>query len=144
MTRIVPDEFFEQDGRKSPMEGLSLDTDKIRRSRFYYLNLLTEFAIRLFTKAGVPFARETFAATHCVDDAYIPLEPLASLQQPLTVVNATAEALDADALAPLARFLSTSRATTSPAARRLTFLHLTCKWPSRFPTSSCPTSTTSS
>lgn len=104
VTRIVPDEFFEQDGRKSPMEGLSLDTDKIRRSRFYYLNLLTEFAIRLFTKAGVPFARETFAATHCVDDAYIPLEPLASLQQPLTVVNATAEALDADALAPLARF----------------------------------------
>lgn len=104
VTRIVPDEFFEQDGRKSPMEGLSLDTDKIRRTRFYYLNLLTEFATRLFTKAGVPFARETFAATHCVDDAYIPLEPLASLQQPLTVVNATGDTLDADALAPLARF----------------------------------------
>lgn len=104
VTRIVPDEFFEQDGRKSPMEGLSLDTDKIRRTRFYYLNLLTEFAIRLFTKAGVPFARETFVATHCVDDAYIPLEPLASLHQPLTVVNATLDALDADALAPLERF----------------------------------------
>lgn len=104
VTRIVPDEFYEQDGRKSPMEGLSLDTDKIRRARFYYLNLLTEFAIRLFTEAGVPFARETFAATHCVDDAYIPLEPLASLQQPLIVVNATVDTLDADALAPLARF----------------------------------------
>lgn len=104
VTRIVPDEFFEQDGRKSPMEGLSLDTDKIRRTRFYYLNLLTEFAIRLFTKAGVAFERETFAATHCVDDAYIPLEPLANLQQPLTVVNATLDALDADATAPLERF----------------------------------------
>lgn len=104
VTRIVPDEFFEQDGRKSPMEGLSLDTDKIRRTRFYYLNLLTEVAVRLFTKAAVPFARETFAATHCVDDAYIPLEPLASLHQPLTVVNATLDALDADALAPLERF----------------------------------------
>lgn len=104
VTRIVPDEFFEQDGRKSPMEGISLDTDKIRRTRFYYLNLLTEFAIQLFTKAGVPFARETFAATHCVDDAYIPLEPLASLHQPLTVVNTTPDTLDADALAPLARF----------------------------------------
>ncbi|WP_431274661.1 hypothetical protein ACQ858_22135 [Variovorax ureilyticus] len=104
VTRIVPDEFYEQDGRKSPMEGLSLDTDKIRRTRFYYLNLLTEFAIRLFTKADVPFARETFAATHCVDDAYIPLEPLANLHQPLVVVNTTLQPLDHDALAPLARF----------------------------------------
>lgn len=104
VTRIVPDEFYEQDGRKSPMEGLSLDTDKIRRTRFYYLNLLTEFAIRLFTRAGVPFTRETFAATHCVDDAYIPLEPLANLQQPLVVVNTTQEPLDHDALAPLVRF----------------------------------------
>lgn len=104
VTRIVPDEFYEQDGRKSPMEGLSLDTDKIRRTRFYYLNLLTEFAMRLFSRAGVPFARETFAATHCVDEAYIPLEPLASLQQPLVVVNTTQEPLDHDALAPLVRF----------------------------------------
>jgi len=104
VTRIVPDEFYEQDGRKAPMEGLSLDTDKIRRTRFYYLNLLTEFAMRLFTKADVPFTRETFAATHCVDDAYIPLEPLASLQQPLVVVNTTPEPVDHDALAPLARF----------------------------------------
>jgi hypothetical protein len=104
VTRIVPDEFYEADGRKKPMEGLSLDTDKIRRTRFYYLNLLTEFAMRLFTRAGVPFARETFAATHCVDDAYIPLEPLANLQQPLVVVNATADPLDHDALAPLSRF----------------------------------------
>lgn len=103
VTRIVPDEFYEQDGRKSPMEGLSLDTDKIRRTRLYYLNLLTEFAIRLFTKANVPFARETFTATHCVDDAYIPLQPLANLQQPIVVVNTTAETLDHDALAPLAR-----------------------------------------
>lgn len=104
VTRIVPDEFYDQDGRKFPMEGLSLDIDKIRRTRVYYLNLLTEFAIRLFTRAGVPFTRETFAASHCVDDAYIPLEPLANLQQPLVVVNTTQEPLDHDALAPLVRF----------------------------------------
>lgn len=103
ITRIVPDEFYEQDGRKSPMDGLSLDTDKIRRTRIYYLNLLTEFAIRLFTKANVPFARETFTATHCVDDAYIPLQSLVNLQQPIVVVNTTAETLDYDALAPLVR-----------------------------------------
>ena len=84
--------------------SLSLDTDKVRRTRFYYLNLLTEFAMQLFTRAGVPFTRETFAATHCVDDAYIPLEPLASLQRPLVVVNTTQEPLDHDALAPLIRF----------------------------------------
>lgn len=104
VTRIVPDQFYEQDGRKSPIEGLSLDTDKIRRTRLYYLNLLTEFAMRLFTKADVPFARESFVATHCVDDAYIPLQPLANLQQPLVVVNTTPEPLSHDALAPLARF----------------------------------------
>jgi hypothetical protein len=104
VTRIVPDDFFELDGRKSPMEGLSLDRDKVRRTRLYYLNLLTEFAIRLFTKAGVPFERETFVASHCVDDAYIPLEPLANLQRPLMVVNTTSDHLDHDALAPLTRF----------------------------------------
>lgn len=104
VTRIVPDEFVELDGRKSPMDGLSLDTDKIRRTRFYYLNLLTEFAARLFTKAGVSFVRETFTATHCIDDAYIPLEPLANLQQPLMLVNSTSDELEADALAPLVRF----------------------------------------
>lgn len=104
VTRIVPDDFYENDARKSPMEGVSLDRDKVRRTRFYYLNLLTEFAIRLFTKAEVPFAREIFVASHCVDDAYIPLEPLANLQRPLMVVNTTPDALDHDALTPLTRF----------------------------------------
>ncbi|WCM90611.1 hypothetical protein [Acidovorax sp. NCPPB 3576] len=104
VTRIVPEDFYEHDARKSPMEGLSLDRDKVRRTRLYYLNLLTEFAIRLFTKAGVPFERETFVASHCVDDAYIPLEPLANLQRPLMVVNTTVDPLDHDALAPLTRF----------------------------------------
>lgn len=104
VTRIVPDDFYEIDARKSPMEGISLDRDKVRRTRFYYLNLLTEFASRLLLKAGVPFERETFVATHCVDDAYIPLGPLANLLRPLAVVNATADLLDQDALAPLTRF----------------------------------------
>lgn len=104
VTRIVPGDFFEVDARKKPMEGLSLDREKVRRSRLYYLNILTEFAARLFTKAGIPFACETFAATHYVDDAYIPLEPLANLQRPLVVVNATVEAMDHDATAPLAKF----------------------------------------
>lgn len=104
VTRIVPDDFFENDARKSPMEGLSLDRDKVRRTRFYYLNLLTEFAIRLFTKAGVPFERETFVASHCIDDAYIPLDSLANLQRPLMVVNTTPDPLDHEALAPLTRF----------------------------------------
>lgn len=104
VTRIVPSDFFEVDARKSPMEGLSLDREKIRRTRLYYLNVLTEFATRLFIKAGIPFERETFVATHYVDDAYIPLEPLASLQRPLVVVNTTEEAMDDDAIAPLERF----------------------------------------
>lgn len=104
VTRLVPDEFFKLDGRQKPMEGLSLDIDKVWRTRLYYLNLLTEFAIRLFTQAGIPFVRETFAATHCVDNAYIALEPLANLQQPLTIVNTTGEPLDQDSLAPLVRF----------------------------------------
>ncbi len=104
VTRIVPDDFFEVDARKYPMEGLSLDREKVRRTRLYYLNLLTEFAASLFTRSRVPFAREIFAATHYVDDAYIPLEPLANLQRPLVVVNTTVEPMTPDALAPLVRF----------------------------------------
>jgi hypothetical protein len=104
VTRLVPDDFFELDARKRPMVGVSFNNEKIRRTRFYYLNLLTEFAMRLFTMAGVPFERETFVATHCVDDAYIPLEPLANLLRPLVVVNTTPDHLDHDALAPLVRF----------------------------------------
>lgn len=104
VTRIVPDDFFEVDARKNPMEGLSLDREKIRRTRLYYLNVLTEFAARLFVRAGIPFARETFVATHYVDNAYIQLEPLANLQRPLVVVNTTAEVMDHDAMAPLTRF----------------------------------------
>lgn len=104
VTRIVPNDFFAVDARKHPMEGLSLDREKVRRTRLYYLNLLTEFAASLFTRAGVPFAHETFVATHYVDDAYIPLEPLANLQRPLVVVNTTDEPMCHDALAPLARF----------------------------------------
>ena len=104
VTRIVPDDFFEVDARKFPMEGLSLDREKVRGTRLYYLNLLTEFAINLLTRAKVPFTREIFVATHYVDDAYIPLEPLANLQRPLVVVNTTTETMTPDALAPLARF----------------------------------------
>nr|WP_315597666.1 hypothetical protein [uncultured Cupriavidus sp.] len=104
VTRIVPGDFFEVDARKKPMEGLSLDREKVRRTRLYYLNILTEFAARLFTKSGIPFTCETFAATHYVDDAYIPLEPLANLQRPLIVVNVTVEAMDHDATAPLVKF----------------------------------------
>lgn len=104
VTRIVPDDVVEVDARKKPMEGLSLDREKVRRTRLYYLNLLTEFAATLFTRAAVPFARETFIATHYVDNAYIPLGPLANLQRPLVVVNTTSEPLDHDALAPLVRF----------------------------------------
>lgn len=104
VTRIVADDFFEADARRYPMEGVSLDREKVRRTRLYYLNLLTEHAIRLFTTAGVPFARETFVATHYVDEAYIPLEPLANLRGPLVVVNTTLEPMGHDALAPLVRF----------------------------------------
>jgi len=104
VTRIVPDDFFELDGRRHPMVGVSLDTVKIRQSRLYYLNVLAEFAFALFEKAGVPVARDTFVATHCVDEGYIPLEPLANLQRPLVVVNTTTEPMDGEALKPLARF----------------------------------------
>lgn len=104
VTRLVPDDFFEVDARRYPMVGVSLDTVKLRQSRLYYLNVVTEFALGLFEKAGVPVARDTFIATHCVEDGYIPLEPLANLQRPLAIVNASGEPMDDEALKPLARF----------------------------------------
>lgn len=104
ITRLVPDDFFEVDARRHPMLGLSLDTTKFRQTRLYYLNVLTEFALRLFAKAGVPVERETFIASHCVDDGYIPLGPIAQLLRPLEVVNATEQTMDAEALKPLLEF----------------------------------------
>jgi hypothetical protein len=104
VTRVVPADYFDVDARRYPMTGVSLDTQKFRQSRLYYLNVLTEFALKLFEKAGVPVEPDVFAASHCVDDGYIPLEPLAQLQRPLMVVNATSEPLTDEAMKPLARF----------------------------------------
>ncbi|ACQ96534.1 hypothetical protein D0U02_30105 [Burkholderia pseudomallei] len=103
VTRIVPSQFFEEDARKYPMTGISLDSGKFRQTRLYYLNILTEFALSLFDRASVRASAETFVATHCVDDGYIPLEPLAELKRPLIVVNATEQQLTEEALAPLKR-----------------------------------------
>ncbi|MFY7865068.1 hypothetical protein [Roseateles sp.] len=104
VTRVVPSDYFDLDARRYPMTGISLDTQKFRQTRLYYLNVLTEFALKLFEKAGVPVESDTFVASHCVDDGYIPLEPLAQLQRPLIVVNATREPLTNEALKPLMRF----------------------------------------
>lgn len=104
VTRLVPDDFFEVDARRYPLVGVSLDTVKIRQSRLYYLNVLTEFAWGLFEKAGVPVDRDTFVASHCVDEGYIPLDPIANLMHPLEVVNASGQPLDGEALKPLSRF----------------------------------------
>lgn len=99
--RLVAGDFHEEDARKYPMPGLSLDVRRMRQTRLYYLNVLSEFARRLFDKAGVPYVAETFVASHCVDDAYIGLEPIASLKRPLMVVNASVAPMDDDALRPL-------------------------------------------
>lgn len=103
VTRLVPSRFFELDARTYPMKGISLDSEQFRQTRLYYLNILTEFALKLFERASVAAHAETFVATHCVDDGYIPLEPLAALKRPLVVVNATQESLSEEALAPLKR-----------------------------------------
>ncbi len=104
VTRLVPKDYVKLDGRERPLVGVSLDRRKLRESRLYYLNVLHEFALRLFTKAGVPVEAETFQATHCVDDAFIPLEPLTYLKRPLHVINASGEELTAEAMRPLQRF----------------------------------------
>jgi hypothetical protein len=103
VTRLVPDDFIELDARRYPMVGVSLDLDKIRQTRLYYLNLLVEFSQALFLKAGVDVERATFVASHVVDEGFVALEPLANLVRPLVVVNATSEPLDAEALKPLQR-----------------------------------------
>lgn len=104
VTRLVPDDFFEVDARRHPMVGVSLDTTKFRQTRLYYLNVLIEFALRLFQKAGIPVERDTFIASHCIDDAYIPLDPIAHLMHPLEVVNTTDQSMGTEALKPLLEF----------------------------------------
>ncbi|WP_203564279.1 hypothetical protein [Deefgea sp. CFH1-16] len=86
------------------MLGISLDTIKIRQTRFYYINVLFEFAQALFSKAGVLTKQNTFVASHCVDNGYIQLESLANLERPLIVINTTTEKIDDETLKPLRRF----------------------------------------
>ncbi|WP_066737525.1 hypothetical protein [Cupriavidus sp. D384] len=101
VTRIVSEDFIELDARQYPLVGVSLHTTKVRQCRLYYLNVLHEFALDLFAKAEISVVQDTFVASHYVDGGYIPLAPLASLLQPIEVVNATQDPMDVEALKPL-------------------------------------------
>lgn len=103
MTRLVADDFVALDAREQPLVGVTFDTRKFRQTRLYYLNIILEFALDLFAKAQIPASRDTFAATHWVDNGFIPLAPLASLQQPIVVVNASSLPMNDEATKPLQR-----------------------------------------
>lgn len=100
VTRVVPEDWVALDARKNPLQGMSLHVQRVRESRWYFLNVVTEFALAFLRRAQVPLQPETFAATHCVNSAFIGLAPLAQLQQPVVVVGA-AQPLTPAALAPL-------------------------------------------
>jgi hypothetical protein len=89
------------DAREHPIPGINLRKTAFRHTRLYYLNILTEFALSVFQRAGIRVERDVFIATHCVQDGYLPLAPIAHLTRPLVVVNATSEPLRRNALLPL-------------------------------------------
>lgn len=100
-TRLSPAGYRSIDAREHPLTGVSLDTVRIRQSRLYYLNLVTEFALKFFADAGIEAQCDTFEATHCIVDGFVPLEPLASLARPLVVTSANGETITAESIRPL-------------------------------------------
>jgi hypothetical protein len=86
--------FRRVDARKHPMPGISLKRPVMRRSRLYYLLVLSEFARRILEEAGVPFCQEEFQATHLVEDAFIPAAAVARLANPLHVLSIQGVPLD--------------------------------------------------
>jgi len=103
VARLVADDFVSLDAREQPLVGVTFDRRKFRQTRLYYLNIILEFALDLFAKAEVRASRDTFYATHWVDQGFIPLAPVASLQQPIKVVNASGLPMTAEAIKPLER-----------------------------------------
>lgn len=99
VSRVSAAGYRSLDAREHPMVGISLHRERFRHTRLYYLNLVTEFAFDVLRAAEVPCEYDTFEATHCVEDGFVPLEPLASLARPL-VVRSSAVVSDA-ALRPL-------------------------------------------
>jgi hypothetical protein len=89
------------DARKQPIRGINLRKSEFRRTRLYYLNVLTEFTLSVLERAGIPAEREQFEATHYVSDCYLPLASIASLVRPLVIANATSETMDEAELRPL-------------------------------------------
>lgn len=87
VTRLAASGYRALDAREHPLVGVSLHKERFRHSRLYYLNLVTEFAHEFLSSCGIPCQYETFEATHCVEDGFVPLEPLASLQRPLVVAS---------------------------------------------------------
>jgi hypothetical protein len=88
------------DARRNPMTGISLNKKQFRRTRLYYLNVITDFAEHILSEAGVPLRRELFAATHFVANAFIPADSVTSLHRPLAIVDAYGGMLSVRALRP--------------------------------------------
>jgi hypothetical protein len=86
VSRINPRHFVEIDARRRPVVGIVLQSDRMRHSRLYFLNIATEFAMSVLREAGVAAGYETFTATHVVEGGYIPLDDLADLVRPLEIV----------------------------------------------------------
>jgi hypothetical protein len=86
VSRLNPRHFVELDARRRPPVGISLQADKMRHSRIYFLNIATEFAASVLRQADPACGFGVFQATHVVDEAYIPLDDLAELARPLEIV----------------------------------------------------------
>jgi len=81
--------FKQVDARKRPLPGISLKHLGMRRTRLYYLLVISEFTDAILREAGIPFAQEEFQATHVITDAFIPAKAIAQLVTPLAVVSAS-------------------------------------------------------
>jgi hypothetical protein len=92
VTRIVPRDYERVDARSHRRHGINLRKTGFRASVLHYLNVVTEFAERLFARSGVPATVETFCPSALVVDGYLQLASLSNLRRPLVMIASDGEA----------------------------------------------------
>lgn len=97
LVRLKSRQFVELDAREWPMLGMAFKSKSMRRTRLYFLNLATEFALSVFKKAGIEAHYDVFRATHVVEGGYVPLDELAHLARPVSLVYPSAGGSQSDA-----------------------------------------------
>lgn len=95
VARLNPAHFFEVDARRYHLTGITLNRDRFRQSRLYYLNVATEFVGSVLRQAAVPYEFDAFQATHIVEGGFVEPPAIAKIPRRIHLLEASLSSADA-------------------------------------------------